>query len=405
MSLPSPSSVLLRTQSDERLVVLARAGHERAFEAIVERHRGGMLRVARRYLPDARAEDSIQHAFLAAWSALQRGDDVRDLRAWLHRIARNSALNQLRATGYDYAELEESVRAGDAPADALERRTAMRQTLTGLAALPERQREALLRIAVEGRSQDEVARELGVSSGAVRQLVHRARHTLRAAATAVVPMPVATWLASGGGAAAEAVGGAGAAALLAKGAAVIFATGVAATPIIVAAEPDRPGHPPVRHAALNAFIGRNYECDAHGQWFFQNGPQRVYVELAYTPWVVRLAERDGQLTLADQTGAPFEPDAAWLDDAGGVLFRAAGTPPRVAALHDHDLGLFADHADFDATPPVLRWRDGRTLALGNLACADVPATFGFVASPAQRARRDTPEGGNGNGNSNGSAAS
>ncbi|CAG9259838.1 conserved hypothetical protein [Burkholderia diffusa] len=149
---------------------------------------------------------------------------------------------------------------------------------------------------------------------------------------------------------------------------------------------------PVRHAALNAFIGRNYDCDAHGQWFFQNGPQRVYVELAYTPWVVRLAERDGQLALADQTGAPFEPEAAWLDDAGGVLFRAAGSPPRVAALHDHDLGLFADHADFDATPPVLRWRDGRTLSLGNLACADVPATFGFVASPAQRARRSSPDG-------------
>ena len=255
MPLPSPSSVLLRTQSDERLVVLARAGHERAFEAIVERYRGGLLRVARRYLPDARAEDALQQAFLAAWSALQRGDDVRDLGAWLHRIARNSALNQLRSTGYDYAELEESLRAADAPADELERRAAMRQTLTGLAALPERQREALLRIAVEGRSQDEVARELGVSSGAVRQLVHRARHTLRAAATAVVPMPVATWLASGAGAAAEAVGGAGATALLAKGAAVVLATGVAAAPVIVAAEPDRSGHPPARHAARAGWAG------------------------------------------------------------------------------------------------------------------------------------------------------
>ena len=152
MPLPSPSSVLLRTQSDERLVVLARAGHERAFEAIVERYRGGLLRVARRYLPEARAEDAVQQAFLAAWSALQRGDDVRDLGAWLHRIARNSALNQLRATGYDCAELEESVRAADAPPDALERRATMRQTLIGLAALPERQREALLRIAVEGCS-------------------------------------------------------------------------------------------------------------------------------------------------------------------------------------------------------------------------------------------------------------
>ncbi|KWF17557.1 DUF2946 family protein [Burkholderia pseudomultivorans] len=142
---------------------------------------------------------------------------------------------------------------------------------------------------------------------------------------------------------------------------------------------------PIRHAALNAFIGRNYECDALGQWFFQNGPQRVYVELAYTPWIVRLAERDGRLSLADHTGAPFEPDAVWLDDAGGVLFADAGTPPRVAALHDHDLGLFADHADLDATPPVLRWRDDLTLPLGHIAGVDVPARFGFVTSPAKRA--------------------
>ena len=62
---------------------------------------------------------------------------------------------------------------------------------------------------------------------------------------------------------------------------------------------------PIRHAALIAFIARNYEADEHGQWFFQNGPQRVYVELAYTPWIVRLAERDGQLALADQAGRPF----------------------------------------------------------------------------------------------------
>ncbi|KWI90510.1 hypothetical protein WM11_18490 [Burkholderia ubonensis] len=143
---------------------------------------------------------------------------------------------------------------------------------------------------------------------------------------------------------------------------------------------------PLRHAALVAFIARNYEADEHGQWFFQNGPQRVYVELAYTPWIVRLAEQDGRLTLADQAGRPFEPREAWLDDAGGVLFRDAAAPPRVAALHDHDLGLFADHADLDATPPVLRWRDDRALPLGEIARADVPARFGFVASPAERVR-------------------
>lgn len=149
---------------------------------------------------------------------------------------------------------------------------------------------------------------------------------------------------------------------------------------------------PIRHAALASFIARNYECDEHGQWFFQNGPQRVYVELAYTPWIVRLAERDGQLVLTDQTGQPFEPAEAWLDDTGGVLFRDAGTPPRIASLHDHDLGLFADHADLDAAPPVLRWRSGTALPLGTVSSADVPARFGFVASPATRAR-GTPHGG------------
>ena len=198
MPIPSPSSVLLRTQSDERLVVLARNGHERAFEAIVERYRGALLRAARRYLPDARAEDALQQAYLAAWSALQRGDEVRDLRAWLYRIVHNTALNQLRVGGYDYAELEESLRGGEAPQEEMERRAVVRQTLTGLAALPDRQREALLKIAVEGRSQEEVAVALGVSEGAVRQLVHRARITLRAAATVLVPMPLAEWAAAAG---------------------------------------------------------------------------------------------------------------------------------------------------------------------------------------------------------------
>jgi hypothetical protein len=53
--MPSPSLTLLRTQSDDRLVALASAGHERAFEAIVERYRRALLRAARLVLPEARA--------------------------------------------------------------------------------------------------------------------------------------------------------------------------------------------------------------------------------------------------------------------------------------------------------------------------------------------------------------
>ena len=126
MPIPSPSSVLLRTQSDEQLVVLARAGHERAFETIVERYRGALLRSARRYLPEARAEDALQQAYIAAWSALQRGDEVRDLRAWLYRIVHNTALNQLRVAGYDYAELNDELRESEAPQEEMERRAVVR---------------------------------------------------------------------------------------------------------------------------------------------------------------------------------------------------------------------------------------------------------------------------------------
>ncbi len=231
-------AVLLRTQSDERLVALARAGHERAFEVIVQRYRGLLLRSARRYLSDARAEDAVQQAFLAAWSALQRGDEVRDLRPWLYRIVHNTALNALRASGYDDAELPDGLAVS---VDEVERREDARDALSGLAALPVRQREALLRVAVEGRPQGEVARELGVSEGAVRQLVHRARLTLRAAATAVVPLPLASWAAGATGAGAptadrvaELVAGAGASALAAKaGTVAVIATTAVATPVIV----------------------------------------------------------------------------------------------------------------------------------------------------------------------------
>jgi len=57
----------------------------------------------------------------------------------------------------------------------------------------------------------------------------------------------------------------------------------------------------IGNAALREFIGRNYAADARGCWYFQNGPQRVFVELAYTPWVLHyegVALRDGGLNPA-----------------------------------------------------------------------------------------------------------
>src|SRR5215212_988120 len=60
----------------------------------------------------------------------------------------------------------------------------------------------------------------------------------------------------------------------------------------------------ISNAAVTAFIGRNYERDPEGRWFFQNGPQRVYVALAYTPLVYRVVNGDGAaLAIESHTGA------------------------------------------------------------------------------------------------------
>ena len=143
---------------------------------------------------------------------------------------------------------------------------------------------------------------------------------------------------------------------------------------------------PIRHEALLGFIHRNYDADERGQWFFQNGPQRVYVELGYTPWVVRLsAGADGDaLALQDQAGGAFEPAAAFIDEEGGILFADSSAPPRVAVLHDHDLAVFSDHAELahDAMSGEFHWNNGVVLPLHAVRRSDVAARFGFVPSPA-----------------------
>src|ERR1700736_3837781 len=76
-----PPNTLLRRERDERLVELARAGDERAFEAIIERYAPALLAHCRRIAGETAAQDAVQQAFITAWSALRGGQDVRHLRA------------------------------------------------------------------------------------------------------------------------------------------------------------------------------------------------------------------------------------------------------------------------------------------------------------------------------------
>jgi RNA polymerase sigma factor (sigma-70 family) len=192
---------VLRTQSDERLVDLVRAGSEPAFEAIVTRYRRALLRYCSRILPEERAEDAVQQAFLKAYDAMRSSGAQLALRPWLYRIAHNTALNALRDRGLRHEGLPHELDGVEQPDQALERIQRLRSVLAAVQDLPERQRDAIVLRELEDRSYDEIAVELGVTDGAVRQLLNRARHSVRAAATAVTPVGLlerAPWAAAPG---------------------------------------------------------------------------------------------------------------------------------------------------------------------------------------------------------------
>ncbi|MDQ3937009.1 MAG: sigma-70 family RNA polymerase sigma factor, partial [Actinomycetota bacterium] len=192
------SSALLHTQSDERLVDLVRAGNDRAFEAIVARYRRPLLRYCQGLLPPERAEDAVQQTFLNAYRAIGAGEAELKLRPWLYRIAHNASLSLLRQNGWSYEQIDDQFDGVQQPPQAVEERERIREVVRAVQELPERQRDAMVLRELEGRSYEEIAAALGVTDGAVRQLLNRARTTLRAGVTALTPGPLAGWIAGRG---------------------------------------------------------------------------------------------------------------------------------------------------------------------------------------------------------------
>ena len=188
---------VLSTQSDERLVDLVRGGSDPAFEAIVERYRRALMRYVTRLLPAERAEDVVQQAFVKAYEAMHRDAAELNLRPWLYRIANNGALNALRDRALGHVELDDRIDGVERPDQALERTLGLRELVVAVQALPERQRNAILLRELEGRSYEEIAASLGVTGGAVRQLLNRARNSLRASAAALLPAPLVERVAGG----------------------------------------------------------------------------------------------------------------------------------------------------------------------------------------------------------------
>lgn len=147
----------------------------------------------------------------------------------------------------------------------------------------------------------------------------------------------------------------------------------------------------IANPAVNDFIGRNYAADAQGRWYFQNGPQRVFVALDYTPWVYRLDDA-GEGLLAHTGALVRSPEAVLVDDAGALLLKAE---LGIGVLLDRDLPAFVERlADSRGRTPerlleeVVRGEEARALLRGvsirvaHVRGADVPRIFGFVPRPA-----------------------
>ena len=121
----------------------------------------------------------------------------------------------------------------------------------------------------------------------------------------------------------------------------------------------------LRHEKLIDFIHRNYAADAQGQWYFQNGPQRVYVELEATPWVWRI---DGDYRVQAQTGVATKCLRCLSDESGRVYLH---TPLGLGLVHSWDVATVAQALDAG------HW------ALEDVHAAELPVQFEFVPSPAR----------------------
>lgn len=154
---------------------------------------------------------------------------------------------------------------------------------------------------------------------------------------------------------------------------------------------------PISNRAMIDFIARNYASDSCGRWFFQNGPQRVFVDLAYTPWVYSL---DGRGALVTHTGrACGAVERAWIDETGALILTGEPGP---GVVDDRDLSTLSDRlCDASGTPveddlvaafvasspgsePELRLAHGGVgIRVGRIGSDDLAAFLGFVPHPGR----------------------
>ena len=149
----------------------------------------------------------------------------------------------------------------------------------------------------------------------------------------------------------------------------------------------------ITHPALLGFINRNYLCDDRGCWYFQNGPQRVYVDLEIAPYIVRTDPTQGFVM---HTGEPMMiVDDVWMTETGQLILQGEG---KAAAVDDRDLAQCIASLLLDGQPvgdeDLIAWlsipedrrrltlrQPNRDIPVKHIVNASLADHFGFVRRP------------------------
>ena len=246
---PPASGAVTPDRLSDRALFSRAATDEAAFAELVNRYREPLRRHASRYVGEADAEDVVQQALVNASLAIRREPDREiEPKPWLYKVTTNAAIDHRRAQSvrplgdrtHEDVDLD-SVREspGTDPHDVLAGRESVRGVVSGIKDLSPNQSRAATARFLEGRSHDEIASELGVTKGAARELISRARRNLRDAIPALSPVPLFAKLKGslsalfGGGSSSV-----GAAQLTAGAVAVVVAAGAGGIAIKSAADGD-----------------------------------------------------------------------------------------------------------------------------------------------------------------------
>jgi hypothetical protein len=156
----------------------------------------------------------------------------------------------------------------------------------------------------------------------------------------------------------------------------------------------------IEHSAFKEFISRNYACDDSGRYFFQNGPQRVFIALSATPWIARIIPGNDAQKMVTQCQIEISPTSALSDEQGNIYI--AGSVKQnicidlatqefktedctsIALLHDHDLDQFSELAKLreEACSFGGSWNwQGKQLALDPVHSRELSKKFGYVMQP------------------------